>query len=187
MGGREKALIELGGEPLIARIVRRLAPQVRDVIVSASGDPARLAFLGRPVVPDPVPGFAGPLAGILAGLDWAAARALDCPYVLSVPVDVPFLPPDLAERFLAALRGGGTDLVCAASGGRPHPVIALWPVGLRKALGEAISSGAARVDRFTAAYHLAEVAYETRPVDPFFNINSPDDLAEAERLIAAQA
>lgn len=186
MGGGDKALRELGGVPLLARVIARLRPQVDALVLNANGDPARFAAFGLPVVADSVAGFAGPLAGVLAGLDWAAAHRPDCPFVLSVATDAPFLPRDLAPRLVAALSEAGADLACAASGGRVHPVFALWPVRLRDDLRQAVIAEAVRkVDQWTARHRLVTAAFADRPVDPFFNANRPEDLAAAAALLPA--
>jgi molybdenum cofactor guanylyltransferase len=186
MGGGDKPLRLLGGRPLLARIVDRVAPQVRRLVLNANGDPGRFAAFGLPVVADAVGGFAGPLAGILTGLDWAAAEAPDCPWVASVPGDAPFLPTDLVARLLDAVAGEGADLACAASAGQSHPVVGLWPVRLRHDLRRAlVDEDIRKVDRWTARYRLATVAFAADPVDPFFNANRPEDLVEAERWLAA--
>jgi molybdopterin-guanine dinucleotide biosynthesis protein A len=186
MGGGDKALRELGGVPLLARVIARLRPQVDALVLNANGDPARFAAFGLPVVADSVPGFAGPLAGVLAGLDWAAAHRPDCPAVLSVATDAPFLPRDLAARLVAAANEAGADLACAASGGRAHPVFGLWPVRLRDDLRQAvIAEGVRKVDQWTARHRLVTVDFADRPVDPFFNANRPEDFATAATLLPA--
>jgi molybdopterin-guanine dinucleotide biosynthesis protein A len=186
MGGGDKALRELGGVPLLARVVERLRPQVEALVLNANGDPARFAAFGLPVVADSVAGFAGPLAGVLAGLDWVAEHRPDCPFVLSVATDAPFLPRDLAARLVAALSEAGADLACAASGGRAHPVFALWPVRLREDLRQAvIAEGVRKVDQWTARHRLVTVTFADRPIDPFFNANRPEDLATAAALLPA--
>jgi len=183
MGGGDKCLRLLGGRPILARIIERVRPQVRHLILNANGDPGRFAEYGLPVTEDSVAGFAGPLAGVLAGLDWAAAHAPDCPMVATVPTDAPFLPVDLVARLLAAVEGA--DLACAASNGQPHPVVGLWPVRLRDALRRAMSEEDVRkVDAWTGRYRLATVDFPCAPVDPFLNVNRPEDLAEAERVLA---
>ena len=185
MGGGDKPLRLLAGRPLLAHIVERVAPQVRRLALNANGDPARFAAFGLPVVADAVAGFAGPLAGVLTGLDWAAAEAPDCPWVASVPGDAPFLPPDLVARLLTAIDSEGADLACAASAGQSHPVVGLWPVRLRHELRRAlVDEDIRKVDRWTARYRLATVAFPAEPVDPFFNANRPEDLVEAERWLA---
>ncbi len=186
MGGGDKALRLLGGETILARVIARLRPQVARLVLNANGDPARFAGFGLPVVADSVEGFAGPLAGILAGLDWAAANAPGCELVLSAATDAPFLPADLAAR-LAAGMAAGADLACAASRGQPHPVIGLWPVRLREELRHAlVAEGVRKVDVWTARYRLATVDFPAGEVDPFFNANRPEDLAAAEALLLKQ-
>ncbi len=184
MGGGDKALRPLGGMTLLARVVERLRPQVEALVLNANGDPARFAGFGLPVVPDSVAGFAGPLAGVLAGLDWAAANRPDCPFVASAATDAPFLPTDLVARLLAGVEEAGADLACAASGGRAHPVFGLWPVRLRDDLRHALADeGLRKVDVFTARYRLMTVAFADTPIDPFFNANRPEDLDAAAELL----
>ena len=186
MGGGDKCLQKLAGRPLLAHIVERARPQVAALALNANGDAARFAAFGLPVVADSVPGFAGPLAGVLAGLDWAAANVAQCTHVASFAGDAPFLPRDLVARLAAALAEGRHDLACAASGGRTHPVFGLWPVALRDALRRAVAEeGIRKVDVWTARYDLVAVDFATAPIDPFFNANRPEDLAEAERLAVA--
>lgn len=186
MGGGDKPLRLLGGRPLLAHVIERLRPQVAGLVLNANGDPARFAAFGLPVVADSIPDYAGPLAGILAGLDWTAAQRPDCPMIATVATDAPFLPTDLVARMAQALAGEGADLACAASGGRTHPVIGLWPVRLRDDLRRAlVDEGVRKVDVWTARYRLVQVAFPDRPVDPFFNANRPDDLDEAARLLRA--
>ena len=186
MGGGDKCLRMLGGETILAHIIGRVRPQVRRLVLNANGDPARFAGYELPVVADSVEGFAGPLAGVLAGLDWAAAQAPDCPWVASVPTDAPFLPADLVARMLAAIDDA--DMACAASGGQAHPVVGLWPVRLRDELRRALMvEGIHKVDVWTGRYRLATVEFPIAGVDPFFNTNRPEDLAEAERLLSVQS
>ncbi len=185
MGGGDKCLRPLGGKPILTRIVERVQPQVRRLILNANGDPARFAGYDLPVVADSVAGFAGPLAGVLAGLDWAAQHAPDCPVVVTAPTDAPFLPDDLVESLWQAVRLEGADLACAASNGQAHPVVGLWPVRLRDDLRRAMTAEEIRkVDVWTARHRLVTVEFPALPVDPFLNVNRPDDLAEAERLLA---
>lgn len=186
MGGGDKALRRLGSRTILAQVIERVAPQVRRLVLNANGDPARFADYALPVVADSVEGFAGPLAGVLAGLDWAAANAPDCPWVVTAPTDAPFLPANLVARLLEAVDRGGADMACAASGGRMHPVAALWPVRLREDLRRAMTAeGVRKVDLWTARYRMAAAAFADQPLDPFFNTNRPEDLAEAERLFEA--
>ncbi|MFN4098840.1 MAG: molybdenum cofactor guanylyltransferase MobA [Pararhodobacter sp.] len=171
MGGGDKALLMLHGRPLLAQVIGRLAPQVAALAVNANGDPSRFAGFGLPVLADPVAGFPGPLAGVLAGMDWAAG--LGFAQVLSVAGDTPFLPADLVARL------GRVPFGVAASLGRQHPVVALWPVALRGALREALGRGEHKVGRFAADHGALAVDF-LAPPDPFFNINTPGDLARAE-------
>ena len=190
MGGGDKALRPLGGQTLLDHVIDRVRPQVAVLVVNANGDPARFARFGLPVVPDSIADFAGPLAGILAGLDWTAANRPDCRLVASVATDAPFLPADLVARLAAAMAAAGADLACAASGGQPHPVIGLWPVRLREALRQAVlAEGIRKVDVWTARYNLATVPFsdETLGVDPFFNANRPEDLDRAAALMRQMA
>jgi molybdopterin-guanine dinucleotide biosynthesis protein A len=185
MGGGDKTLRLIGGISLLDRAIARLRPQVEALVLNANGDPARFAGFGLPVVADSVPDFAGPLAGVLAGLDWAAAHYPDCAFVVSVATDAPFFPQDLVARLIEGLDEGLADLTCAASGGREHPVFGLWPVRLRDELRRAVvEEGVRKVDRWTGRYKLATVSFADRPIDPFFNANRPEDLAAAAALIA---
>lgn len=191
MGGGDKCLRPLAGRPILAQVIARARPQVAALVLNANGDPARFAPFGLPVAGDVVEGFAGPLAGVLTGLDWAARHAPDCDWLASFACDAPFFPGDLVERLLAAVEAAGADMACAASQGRAHPVFALWPLRLREALRQAMSEeGVRKVDLWTGRYRLVEVAFPIAttaagPLDPFFNANRPEDLAEAERFAAA--
>ena len=186
MGGGDKALRLLGGIALLDRVIERLRPQVDALVLNANGDRARFARFALPTVADSVPGFAGPLAGVLAGLDWAASHRPDCPYVVSVATDAPFLPADLVARLAHGLDEARADLACAASGGRSHPVFGLWPVWLRDDLRRAVVDQAiSKVDLWTARYVLATVPFDDQPVDPFFNANRPEDLETAATLLKA--
>jgi molybdopterin-guanine dinucleotide biosynthesis protein A len=185
MGGGDKCLRPLGGRPLLAHVIERARPQVAALVLNANGDPARFAAFDLPVVADSVPGFAGPLAGILAGLDWAARHRPTDPWMLSIATDTPFFPDALATRLLDAAKAQNARLACAASGGRSHPVFGLWPVALREELRDALlREGLRKIDLWTARYPLATVEFPTTPVDPFFNANRPDDLTQAERLLS---
>jgi molybdenum cofactor guanylyltransferase len=186
MGGGDKCLRPLAGKPILAHILERMRPQVSQLVLNANGDPARFADFGLPVVADSIEGFAGPLAGILAGLDWTAENAPGIAMVISVPSDAPFLPRDLAECLVTAARAEAADIVLAASGGQQHPVVGLWPVALRDDLRHAlVAEDIRKVDIFTQRYRTAEVDFPVEPVDPFFNTNRPEDLAEAEAQIVA--
>jgi molybdopterin-guanine dinucleotide biosynthesis protein A len=186
MGGGDKCLRPLGGQPILAQVIARARPQVAALVLNANGDPARFAAFGLPVAADVVAGFAGPLAGVLTGMEWARARRPDCPWIATIATDTPFFPTDLVARLLDAVGQAGADLACAASGGRAHPVFGLWPVRLADDLRAAmVEQGVRKVDLWTARHRLVEVAFPSAPVDPFFNTNRPEDLAEAERLLAA--
>jgi molybdopterin-guanine dinucleotide biosynthesis protein A len=184
MGGGDKNLRLLGGKPMLAHVIERAKPQVDALVLNANSDPQRFAAFGLPIVADSVTGFAGPLAGVLAGLDWTAAHLPEAELVASFATDAPFFPRDLVRRLAVALEEGGFDLACAQSNGQAHPVFGLWSVALREALREALDGGLRKVDRWTARFKLVEVEFPTAPVDPFFNANRPEDLAEAERLVA---
>ncbi len=185
MGGGDKCLRELAGRSILAHVIDRLQPQVGPLILNAAGDPARFAEFGLAVEPDTLGGYLGPLAGVLTGMLWATEHAQRCAYVVTVPTDAPFLPRDLVARFLAALETEGGELACAASGGRRHPVVGLWPVALADALRAAILDEEMRkIDRWTARYALCTVEFDDRPIDPFFNVNAPEDLARAEAFVA---
>lgn len=187
MGGGDKTLRMLGGRPILDHVIARAEPQVSALALNANGDPARFAGYGLPVAADSVEGFAGPLAGVLAGLDWAADRRPEATHVASFACDAPFFPRDLVDRLSAALTPR-TPLACAASDGRAHPVFALWPVALRDDLRRALEEeGLRKVDLWTARHGLATVEFPVEGVDPFFNANRPDDLAEAERLLGAMS
>jgi molybdopterin-guanine dinucleotide biosynthesis protein A len=186
MGGGDKPLRLVAGRPLLDRVIERLRPQVAALVLNANGDPARFAAYRLPVVADTIPDYAGPLAGILAGLDWAAENRPDCPLIVSVATDSPFLPADLVAQMGAAMTAEGADLACAASGGQTHPVIGLWPLRLRDELRRAlVDEGIRKVDVWTARYRLAVVPFPDQPIDPFFNANRPEDLERAAALLEA--
>ena len=185
MGGGDKPLQKIAGRTILERAIERLAPQCDGLILNANGDPARFAATGLPVVPDDVPGFAGPLAGILAALDWAAGNRPGIEWVVSAAADSPFLPRDLVTRLYAARAAAGVPLACAQSGGQAHPVNALWPVALRGDLRHALTvEDMRKIDRWTARHGIAHAEWPDKPVDPFFNANTPEDVTEAERLVA---
>ncbi len=187
MGGGDKARIKIGGRTILERVLARLTPQCTAVILNANGDPARFADTGLPVVADTVPDFAGPLAGILAGLDWVAAHAPDIADVVSVPGDCPFLPGDLVARLSAARQAAGLPLACARSGDWRHPVVGLWPVALRADLRKAlVDEGLHKIETWTARHGVAIADWPSAPVDPFFNVNTPEDAAAAEGIAAQQ-
>ena len=185
MGGGDKARLRIGGQTILQRVLACLGPQCDRVIINANGDPARFADAGVPVVADTIPDFAGPLAGILAGLDWATAHAPQCDWVLSVPGDCPFLPKDLAARLHEARAAAGTSLACARSGDWRHPVVALWPIALREDLRRAlVDEGLRKIEIWTARHGVALADWPAAPIDPFFNVNTPEDAARAAALAA---
>ena len=187
MGGGDKARIRIGGKTILERVLARLAPQCGSMILNANGDPARFGDTGLPVVPDTVPGFAGPLAGILAGLDWAAANAPQVTDVVSVPGDCPFLPSDLIPRLEQARKAADLPLACARSGDWRHPVIGLWPVGLRGDLRTAlVEDDLRKIEAWTARHGVAIADWPAVPIDPFFNVNTPEDAAEAQHIASQQ-
>lgn len=186
MGGGDKPLRTIANRAILERAVDRLAPQCDGLILNANGDPARFGQLGLTVTADDVPDFAGPLAGILAALDWAAAHRPDLAWVASAAADSPFLPRDFVARLHAARAAAGVLLACAESNGRAHPTNALWPVSLRGDLRHAlIALDMRKIDRWTARHGVAHAPWSAEPVDPFFNVNTPEDIVEAERLIEA--
>jgi molybdopterin-guanine dinucleotide biosynthesis protein A len=188
MGGGDKPMRQIGGRTILERVIARLDPQCDELILNANGDPARFASFGLPVVADTVKDFPGPLAGILAALDWSAANRPGGRLVLSVAADCPFLPRDLVVRLNEALLDQDAQLAVAASGGQSHPVIGLWDVALRDELRHAlVQEDVRKIDRWTARYKLATVTWPTTPLDPFFNANTMDDIAEADRLAALDA
>lgn len=182
MGGGDKTLRPLAGRALLAHVLDHIRPQVGALALSANGDAARFAPWGLPVLTDPLPGNLGPLAGVLAGMRWAAA--LGAADLLSVPGDTPFLPADLLARLAAARRAGGAPIACAASLGRTHPVIALWPTALADTLEAALRQGERATGRWAAAQGLAVAAFDAPGGDPFFNVNNPADLAAAGKQLS---
>ncbi len=185
MGGGDKCLQPLGGATLLEHVIGRAEAQVSRLILNVHGDGERFAKFQLPRVADPVAGFAGPLAGVLAALEWAQAVTPGCPWVVSFATDTPFLPRDLVANLLAARQRERCEMACAASQGRTHPTFGLWPVHLASALRHAlVVEGVRKIDQWTARYRLATAAFSAEPFDPFFNINRPDDLRTAERFLA---
>ena len=188
MGGGDKALLRIGGATILERVLERLSPQCAAIVLNANGDPARFAFTRLPVVADDVPDFAGPLAGVLAGLDWAAAHAPETEWIVSVPGDCPFLPRDLVARLHGARLARATPLACARSGEWRHPVVGLWPVALRDDLRRAlVEEHLHKIEVWTARHGVAIAEWPDSPVDPFFNVNTPDDAARADHIAAQYA
>lgn len=187
MGGGDKALLTLGDRPLLSHVIDRLQRQAAPIALNANGDPARFRPFGLPVIPDTVEGFAGPLAGILAGMEWARQQK-GVKALVSVAGDTPFFPDNLVAELAKATKGRLDRIVIACSGGRRHPVFALWPLSLRDPLSTFLTEKNDRsVAAFAARHHAVEQDYPletfgTMTADPFFNINISEDLAEAERL-----
>lgn len=186
MGGGDKGLRQVAGQPLLDHVLERLRPQVDRIALNANGDPARFATYDLPVLPDSLPDWPGPLAGVLAGMDWAAAQGADA--VVSVAADTPFFPRDLVAQLQAAAGTSGLALAATREGGKlwRHPTFGLWPVALRDDLREALKGGLRKVVLWTDQHGAGTVEFATEPFDPFFNINTPDDIATAEQ-IAGQA
>ena len=182
MGGGDKGRLPVAGTPLIARVLARLSPQVDRLALSANGDPARWSDLGLPVLPDADPDRPGPLAGVLAGLDWAAS--LGCPHIVTAAADTPFLPPDLVPRLLRAAGPSGLALAATKDGDRirPQPTFGLWPVALRDDLRAALAGGTRKILHWTDRHEAGLAVFPKVPRDPFFNVNTPDDLARAEAM-----
>jgi molybdopterin-guanine dinucleotide biosynthesis protein A len=186
MGGGDKCLRPLAGRPLLEHVIARARPQVTDLVLNANGSPGRFAGFGLPVAVDVIAGHAGPLAGVLTGMEWTRTMRPHCGWIATFPTDAPFLPNDMVARLAAAIWTQGAEMACARSGGRSHPVAGLWPVRLADALHAAMAEdGVRKVDEWTARYRLAAVDFATDPVDPFFNANRPEDLEKAEEFIAA--
>jgi molybdenum cofactor guanylyltransferase len=189
MGGGDKCLRPLGGRPILARIIERL--EVSAMVVNANGDPARFAGFDLPVVADSVTGFAGPLAGVHAGLEWVKANHPGLRYAVTVATDTPFFPGNLVRRFLAEAEGASRLLVARSEAG-VHPVIGLWPVAMAAELEKSLRAGERTVGKWVAEHGATEVFFPEleiggRRIDPFFNINRPQDLAEADGLLRERA
>lgn len=189
MGGGDKCLAPLGGRPILARVIARLAPQADRLALNANGDPARFAAYRLPVLPDSVAGFAGPLAGVLAGMDWAAGQGIG--RIVTAAADTPFFPETLVAELVAAADRAALPLAVAMTddvtrGHSPHPTFGLWPVALREDLRAALAAGARKVVDWTGRHGVAEATFRGAP-DPFFNVNTPEDLARAEAMLAERA
>lgn len=185
MGGGDKGLLTLGGQPLLSRVIDRLAPQVAGLALNANGDAARFDGFGLPVLPDSITGYAGPLAGVLAGLDWAAAQGAD--RIVTAAADTPFFPSDLVTQFEMTGQDMPVPLVLAATphperGQVRHPTFGLWPVSLRDDLRAALTDGLRKVVIWTDKHQGREAVFPVGELDPFFNVNTPEDLALAEQM-----
>ncbi|MEM8743759.1 MAG: molybdenum cofactor guanylyltransferase MobA [Pseudomonadota bacterium] len=189
MGGGDKCLLKLADRTLLEHVIERLEPQTETLVLNANGDPARFAAFGRPVVADPVEGFAGPLAGVLAGFLWARENVPQARWVVTAATDTPFFPLDLVSRLMDATGDQYPAIALAESGGRMHPVFGLWPTALSDDLHDAVMGGTRKVldwtDRHTTVTAaFSDVRIGSGEIDPFFNANRPDDLAHAETLLA---
>lgn len=185
LGGGHKGLLRVGGRTILDRVAEVLRLGCATVVLNANGDPTTFGALGLAVVADTLPDRPGPLAGVLAAMDWAATAQPTATHVVTAPGDTPFLPIDLLARLEAALRETGATLACARSGDAAHPVAALWPVALRHDLRTAVADeGLRKVGLFLARHRLAYADWPIAPLDPFFNVNTPEDLAEAEAIAA---
>ena len=184
MEGRDKALLTIAGKPLLRHVIETVEPQVGSLVLNTNGDPKQYAKFGIPIAGDVVEGFAGPLAGVLTGLEWARDNVPGCRWVASFACDAPLIPADLVSCLLAATDDEGADMACAHSAGRDHPVFGLWPIRLAGELRHAVvEEGLRKVDSWTGRYRLARAGFAASPVDPFFNINRPEDLLAAEALM----
>ena len=188
MGGGDKCLLPLGGRTLLQCMIDAARPQVGALVLNTNSDPALFTAYRLPIKPDVIDGHAGPLAGVLTGLEWAAECAPESSWVASFACDAPFVPPDLVSGLRQAIEAADADMACAASGGRHHPVFALWPVRLAADLREAVMrEGLRKVDDWTSRYAQVRVEFSAVPNDPFFNINRPEDLAKAEILLTRRS
>ena len=188
MGGGDKCLLPLAGKPMLQHVIDRIGPQVSNLAINANGDPARFGTFGLDVVADTVGGFAGPLAGILAGLRWSAANTPAADWIATVSADAPFLPNNLVALLHETAAANPGAIALAASHGHAHPVIGLWPVAhaddLEAALGEGVRKVLHWTDRHgTLTVEFSPIAVGGQNIDPFFNANTPDDLKQAEALL----
>jgi len=183
MNGIDKPLLLLGGQPLLAHAIARLRPQTSFLVISANGPPQRFARFALPVLADTVPGQPGPLAGILASMLWVREAMPGVTHIISLPGDTPFPPPDLVARLVVAQKTSGQPVVRATSVGRRHHAVALWPVSLAEQLAGALEEGMREVGRFAERCGVAEADFAAAPYDPFLNVNTPEDLAEAEKIL----
>lgn len=184
MEGRDKAFIVLDGAPILTHVAKHFAPQCLATVISANGDPSRFKTFQLPVVPDTIPDHPGPLAGILAALEWVAKHHPSVDWVASVTVDAPFIPDDFVLRLHEARSSRRAELAIAQSAERNHPACALWPVSSSASLRQAIQAeGLRKVGAWVARHDTGTAVWPSHPVDPFFNINTPEDLKLAQSLI----
>ncbi len=181
MGGGDKGLLALGSGSILSHVIDRLEPQVATLALNANGDPARFSAFGLPVLSDSLAGFVGPLAGVLAGLDWAADKGAD--HIVTAAADTPFFPADLVPRLLLAAEAGGAPIALARTDNGKHPTFGLWPVALRDDLRTALQAGTRKVVAWTDAHGTAYADFPSGGIDPFFNVNTPEDLATAQAFV----
>jgi molybdopterin-guanine dinucleotide biosynthesis protein A len=191
MGGREKALLDIGGKPMLLHVLARLRPQVGRIVINANGDPARFSGHCLPVIADSIEGYAGPLAGLHAGIEWARAETPEAKFIASVPIDCPFLPLDLVARLKAALMAKNASCAIAASDGERHPVAGLWRVELAEVLADSLKNNVRALHRFADSHGCAiadfgSVEIGGAHIDPFFNVNAPADLEKARALFSTE-
>lgn len=183
MGGGNKFLKTVGGQSILDRVIGIIQPQVSSLMINANSSPDLFQEYDLPVVADAIEGYAGPLAGVLTGMEWAAEFHPEATWMASFAADAPFVPDDLVARLVDATAASGADMACARSGDRTHPVFALWPVALRGELRKAmVEEEMRKIDRWTGRFHTVHVDFTTTPYDPFFNVNKPENLAEAEQI-----
>jgi len=184
MGGGDKALSDLDGKPLMTHVVERAQSQVDTLILNANGDPDRFIEYSLPVVADTVSGFVGPLAGVLTGQEWARDNAPDAKWVVTMATDTPFFPRDLVQKLRDEIEKNGADMAMATSGGNRHPVFGMWPIALADDLRHAlVEEGVRKVLHWTDRFNLVQVDFPDTPFDPFFNVNRPEDLQRANKII----
>ena len=181
MGGGDKGLLAIGDRTMLDHVIERLAPQVAELALNANGDETRFAEFGLPVLADPVAGYAGPLAGVLAGLDWASGR--EVANIVTAAADTPFLPTDLVTRLLDAAVDQGRQIAIASTATGLHPTFGLWPVALRDDLRTALSAGVRKVVDWTDRHGVARAEFPVGEFDPFFNVNTPEDLDRAQDFL----
>ncbi len=192
MGGGDKCLLPLGGQPMLAHIIERLRPQVSDLVINANGDVARFTAFDLPVIEDRLEGQAGPLAGVHAGIEWVRSNRPRSRFIVTVATDTPFFPADIIARFRAAIGDAEPRLLVARSEAGVHPVFGLWPASLAPALEVSVKTGLRKVQAWIADHDAEQILFPATDVgglkiDPFFNINRPEDLAEAEAFLEAAA
>ena len=186
MGGGDKGLLTLGDRSILDHVIRRLRPQVSGMALNANGDPSRFETVGLTVISDSIDGFAGPLAGVLAGLDWAEGQGAT--HIVTVAADTPFFPDDLVVHLLSSANNMSNPIALAATpdserGKNRHPTFGLWPVALRDDLRSALEGGLRKVVLWTDKHGAAEAVFPVDPIDPFFNVNTPEDLEQARNLL----